>query len=855
MSGKNKKDMNMSATIVMIAVVAVLCIMVYIHISRLIENRCLQRLDEGVSTAVAEINQKLNRDSQILNATASLIASSTNIDSADIKTDEISRIINVISPLLATKRIQVLMPDNTIYDPNGEIIDVHGRISFAEEALLGEHISNRDISLTDDKSPVIRHYVPIKKDGKTVAMLYGVTYLEELPDELNIENIYNASSSVFIIDTDNGEFIMDTWHPSLGSIKDFAVRETKGKESWSECVDDILVGKKGHILMRSNTTKKWTYLYYSPVGTNNWSLSVAVPEEVAMANLYAIRKVFIVFAIFMMLTSLFYYLWVRHNAKLHTKREVEQAVLEEKLHKAEAAERAKTMFLSNMSHDIRTPMNAIIGFTTLAEANIDDRARVQDYLAKILSSGNHLLSLINDVLDMSRIESGKLNIEETECCISDIFRDMRNIIQSQMQAKQLNFFMDTLDVMDENVYCDKLHLNQVLLNLLSNAIKFTPAGGSVSLTVSQLIGSPKGYGEYEIRVKDTGIGMSKEFQKHIFEPFERERNSTVSGIQGTGLGMPITKSIIDAMDGSITLNSEEGKGTEFIIKLDLQVVPDSTKDVRIHELEGLRALVVDDSFATCDSLTKMLMKIGMRSEWTLYGKEAILRAKQAIEMGDEFYVYIIDWSMPDLNGAEVARQIRTFVSDTVPIIILTAYDLSEVHEELADINITAMCNKPLFMSELRDTLISIIEKEGAPLESEPVIPLSEGLKGKRLLLVEDNELNREIAEEILRESGFEVESAEDGTVAVDMVRNSEPGYYSLILMDVQMPIMDGYEATKAIRALDNKALAEIPIVAMTANAFDSDRKAAIESGMNDHITKPIDVQALTETISRILLNK
>ena len=418
---------------------------------------------------------------------------------------------------------------------------------------------------------VIRHFVPIVKDGETVAMLWGATDLNKLPDELNIENIYNSSAAVFIVDNDTGDFIMDTWHDTLGNLKDFSVRRTKDGTNWSDCIEDILAGGSGYTVMMSNTSKEWTYLCYTPVGTNNWSLSIAVPEREALSNLFSIRRIFIVFGVFMTLISLFYYLWVRHNAKIRTEQIVEQAVLEEKLHKAEAAERAKTMFLSNMSHDIRTPMNAIIGFTTLAEANIDNRARVQDYLSKILSSSNHLCSLINDVLDMSRIESGKLNIEETECSISDIFRDMRNIIQTQMRTKQLNFFMDTLDVVDENVYCDKLHMNQVLLNLLGNSIKFTPAGGSVSLTIKQLPGAPTGYGKYEIHVKDTGIGMSEDFIKHIFEPFERERTSTVSGIQGTGLGMPITKSIVDAMGGTIEVNSKQNAGTEFIIRLDLRL--------------------------------------------------------------------------------------------------------------------------------------------------------------------------------------------------------------------------------------------------------------------------------------------
>ncbi len=848
MSKKPKlKGTSMTATVVVIIVITLLCVGTYVQMSRVMKSRSIQRMEEGVNTAVTEINQKLSRDKLILEATADLIASAN-----DTSAENINRIINAISPLMETIKTRVLMPDDTVHDPSGAVIDTMGSISFETEAALGSHVSNRMTSLVDGNTLVLRHFVPVVKNGETIALIYGTTILSELPNDLNIDNIYNASAKVLIIDNDNGDLIMDTWQGEFGNINDFKVRGTKEGDSWETSVKNISEGKSGHMAFMPMNSSQWCYMYYSPANINNWSLAVIVPESEAMKNLHAVSRIFLIFAVLMAVAIAVYYIFMRRSNKRITKQAVEQAVLEEKLQKAEVAERAKTMFLSNMSHDIRTPMNAIIGFATLAEANIDNKERIQEYLAKILSSGNHLLSLINDILDMSRIESGKLNIEETECNLSDIFKDMRNIMQTQMQSKQLNFYMDTLDVTDEEVYCDKLHVNQMLLNLLSNAIKFTPAGGTVSLTIAQKPDAPVGYASYEIHIKDTGIGMSEEFLKHVFEPFERERNSTVSGIQGTGLGMPIAKSIVDAMGGTIEVQSECGKGTEFIINLKLRLVSEPKKFGRIHELEGLRALVVDDSFTTCDSVAKMLMRIGMRSEWTLRGKEAVLRAKQAVEMGDEFYVYIIDWALPDLGGLEVARQIRAIVGDTVPIIILTAYDLNVVKDEMGDVNVTAMCNKPLFMSELRDTLISALGKGENSAEGEPVIPTLEDLKGKRLLLVEDNALNREIAEEILAESGFTVETAVDGSKAVDMVKNSEAGYYDAVLMDIQMPIMNGYEAARAIRALENKELANIPIVAMTANAFDDDREEAFKNGMNEHIAKPINVGKLTETLRQIL---
>ena len=527
------------------------------------------------------------------------------------------------------------------------------------------------------------------------------------------------------------------------------------------------------------------------------------------------------------------------------------AKLQVAVEKAESANRAKSTFLSNMSHDIRTPMNAIIGFTTLALSNIDDTDRVKDYLAKTLASSNHLLSLINDVLDMSRIESGKIHLEEVEVNLSDVLHDLKTIVSGQIYAKQLELYMDAMDVTDEDVYCDKTRLNQILLNLLSNAIKFTPAGGTVSVRVRQLAGKVRGCGQYEFRIKDNGIGMSQEFAQKIFEPFERERTSTVSRIQGTGLGMAITKNIVDMMGGTIEVQTAQGKGTEFTVCVPMRAQTEQRPVEKITELEGLKALVVDDDFNTCDSVTKMLVKVGMRAEWTLSGKEAVLRARQSIEMSDVYHAYIIDWRLPDMNGIEVTRQIRSLHDDT-PIIILTAYDWSDIEVEAKAAGVTAFCAKPMFMSDLRETLMSALGQKPADAVQGLLPEKNADFKGKHILLVEDNELNREIAQEILREYGFLVDSAENGAVAVEKVSTAAPGSYDLVLMDVQMPIMDGYTATRKIRALDDPARAKLPILAMTANAFDEDRRNALESGMNGFLSKPIVIDDLVQELRKIL---
>ena len=527
------------------------------------------------------------------------------------------------------------------------------------------------------------------------------------------------------------------------------------------------------------------------------------------------------------------------------------AKLQVAVEKAESANRAKSTFLSNMSHDIRTPMNAIIGFTTLALSNIDDTDRVKDYLGKTLASSNHLLSLINDVLDMSRIESGKIHLEEVEVNLSDVLHDLKTIVSGQIYAKQLELYMDAMDVTDEDVYCDKTRLNQILLNLLSNAIKFTPAGGTVSVRVRQLAGKVRGCGQYEFRIKDNGIGMSQEFAQKIFEPFERERTSTVSGIQGTGLGMAITKNIVDMMGGTIEVQTAQGKGTEFTVCVPMRAQTEQRPVEKITELEGLKALVVDDDFNTCDSVTKMLVKVGMRAEWTLSGKEAVLRARQSIEMSDVYHAYIIDWRLPDMNGIEVTRQIRSLNDDT-PIIILTAYDWSDIEVEAKAAGVTAFCSKPMFLSDLRETLMRALGQKLTDAPQELLPEKNADFQDRHILLVEDNELNREIAQEILREYGFRVDTAENGEVAVEKVSTAAPGSYDLVLMDVQMPVMDGYTATRKIRALDDPARAKLPILAMTANAFDEDRRNALESGMNGFLSKPIVIGDLVQELRKIL---
>lgn len=515
---------------------------------------------------------------------------------------------------------------------------------------------------------------------------------------------------------------------------------------------------------------------------------------------------------------------------------------------AQQANKAKTMFLNSMSHDIRTPMNAIIGFTALAQTHIENTEQVQDYLAKINTSSTHLLSLINDILDMSRIESGSVKLDEKPVHIPDLLHDLRTMIQGLISSRQQNLYIDTQDVQNEDVITDKLRLNQILINIVGNAIKFTPVGGDIIIRLVEKPCPTNGYTTYEFSIKDTGIGMSPEFVDHVFDTFAREQTSTVSGIQGTGLGMSITKNIVEMMGGTIEVESEERKGSKFTVTLTVRLANKPIRYEPITELQGARALVVDDDIDTCRSVCKMLRSIDMQPDWTVTGKEAVLRAQDAAELNDEYKVYIVDYLIPDMNGIEAIRRIRKVIKEDVPIIVLTAYDWTDFEQEAREAGATAFVAKPIFMSELRSVLTKPVQiNEPKPERTEK----SYDYTGRRFLLVEDNELNRELALAIMGETGAVIDCAEDGIEAVNIINEAPEDKYDLVLMDIQMPRMDGYTATREIRTLSNNRKANIPIVAMTANAFEEDRRKAFECGMNGHIVKPIDMNSIAEILDQI----
>lgn len=526
---------------------------------------------------------------------------------------------------------------------------------------------------------------------------------------------------------------------------------------------------------------------------------------------------------------------------------LKEQTLKDALVNAQNANAAKQNFLSRMSHEIRTPMNAIIGMTTIAGAYIEDRKRVEDCLEKIGYSSKHLMTLINDVLDTSKIDEGKMTIAHETFNLESVAESITSIFYPQAMEKGIHFSMPLIDLTDTVLIGDSLRLNQVLINLLSNALKFTPAGGAVRVEIQQV---QKKNGRVRLRftVSDTGIGMSAEFMERLYLPFEQESAATSRRFGGTGLGMSICKNLVTLMGGTISVKSELDKGSSFIVELDFDVAEEKGEAFlhHHHALESLKVLVADDDQDCCIHTTLLLKNLGILSRWVLTGAECVDEVLSAHKVGEEYDVCLIDWKMPDMDGIEVTRRVREFVGPNTTIIIITAYDWTSIEQSAREAGANAFLSKPIFASTLYNALLAVTGIERTIKSHENIKP-DLALKGRRALLAEDNELNREIAVELLKMTGMEVDCAGDGQEALERFLKDGDGY-DLILMDIQMPVMDGHEAAKAIRRSGHPKAKTIPIIAMTADAFHEDVVKAGESGMNGHLAKPIDPARLYQII-------
>ena len=589
-------------------------------------------------------------------------------------------------------------------------------------------------------------------------------------------------------------------------------------------------------------------IYGVPLPNSEWYLVSVMPYGIldsAINNLNSQRTFMTLLScIFIMaiLTGIFLRYFAITRSQIRALEEVRQTALE--------ASKAKSEFLANMSHDIRTPMNAIVGMTAIATAHMDDRQQVENCLRKITLSSKHLLGLINDVLDMSKIESGKLNLTTEQISLKEVVEGIVSIMQPQVKTKKQGFDIHVENVVTENVWCDGVRLNQVLLNILSNATKYTPEGGNIQISLTEEP-SPRGenYVRIHIKVKDNGIGMSQEFLQKIFDSYSRADGARVHKTEGSGLGMAITKYIVDAMEGNIDIQSELDKGTEVLLTFDFEKADVMEVDM---VLPPWNMLVVDDDELLCKTTIDTLKSIGINAESTLSGEAAVEMVIQHHKKRNDYQIILLDWKLPGMNGIQVAREIRRELGEAVPILLISAYDWSEFEDEARQAGINGFISKPLFKS----TLYHALSQYAAPeVEEEKVAEQSADLSGCRILLAEDNELNWEVASELLSDLGVELDWAEDGQICLDKFRQSPKGHYDAILMDIRMPHMTGYEATKAIRALDHPDALTIPIIAMSADAFSEDIQHCLACGMNAHIAKPIDVVELSRLLKRYLINK
>lgn len=730
----------------------------------------------------------------------------------------------------------------------GEAVEIIDEAAFLNALSRGEKQVTAGTTTAGEKLLLLGVPAACKMgDGGQSDVLVAGFPMEHLQDSMSLDIGETLVYSHFI--RKDGRFILRNADATEDSYFD-RIR-TKGQspgrtpQELTEAMEQAVAkGEDFSVVVTFGDERRSTYL--TPLPYSDWYLVSVMPYGTLEEPIVALSRQRILTTLagcgIILLTLLtVFFLYFRLSQR-------QMAALDEARQRADSANRAKSEFLSNMSHDIRTPMNAIVGMTAIASTNLHHPERVRNCLQKIEFSSKHLLGLINDVLDMSKIESGKLSLNMDRLSLRETVDSIINIVHPQIKAKSQQFDVFLQHVDTEDVYGDGVRLNQVLLNLLSNAIKFTPDGGCIALTMRQEA-SPAGdaFVRLHFFVKDTGIGMSEAFRDKLFEAFERENSSRVSKTEGTGLGMAITKYIVDAMKGTIAVISEPGVGSEFHVTLDLEKAPTASENMR---LPAWNILIVDDDEQVCRNAAASLEDMGAFAEWALDGESALRMAAVRHKANEGYQIILLDWNMPGLNGLETARRLRQQIDGGTPILLISAYEWTVVEEEAKTAGISGFVSKPLFQSTLFYALRRCMGDESGQ-QTVPAEDSRPDLSGRRILLAEDNDLNWEIADTLLSEHGLLVERAENGRICLEKFIQSAPGFYDAVLMDIRMPEMNGYEATKAIRET-SRSDAALPIIAMTADAFAEDIQQCLASGMTDHIAKPIDIAGVLQILQKYL---
>ncbi len=848
---KKAKDHTTQFLLGGLIIVAVLCICIFSYMAFHMERRSSETISQVGLTYMSGMSEQVSlhfettmslRLSQVRALVNTIRPEST------YETEKVWERLEYHARARAFNYLALCSSDGTFEMIYGDQIQADDPESYLRS--LNEGKDKVAVGKDADGKSIILLGVPVAypmSDGRDSAALVACIPVDYLSQTLSL-NENNERVYSFII-RKNGSFVIrsaegnnknyfDRVRNMYDGVNGMSVEEyIEGLSSAMENGEDYsagiqIYGEQRHVYGTKLAHSEWYLITTMPYGTLGDTISGLSREWIYMALTCCAVILVVLLLIFGKYFSM-------------TRKQIKE--LEEARQMAEHANRAKSEFLSNMSHDIRTPMNAIVGMTAIATANIDNRQQVQNCLKKITLSSRHLLGLINDVLDMSKIESGKMTLNYDQVSLREVMEGIVNISQPQVRAKKQQFNVSIHDISAENVCCDGIRLNQVLLNLVSNAVKFTPDGGVINLSLYEEV-SPVGedYVRIHFQVKDNGIGMSPEFKEKIFESFVREDNARVNRTEGSGLGMTITKYIVDAMKGTIEVESELGKGTMFHVVLDMEKGVVQEQDMILPEWN---MLVVDDDRELCESAVVSLKSIGVKAEWTLDGETAVKMVMKHHERHDDYQIILIDWKLPGMNGIETARKISQCVGEDIPILLISAYDWADIENEAREAGIDGFISKPLFKSTLfyglRPFMTDLDELPERENESE------EDLQDKRILLAEDNELNWEVAEDLLSELGLSLDWAENGQICVDKFQASEPGYYDAVLMDIRMPVMSGYEAAHMIRN-SGRQDADIPIIAMTADAFSEDIQKCLEAGMNAHVSKPIDAPSVARLLKKYM---
>lgn len=734
-----------------------------------------------------------------------------------------------------------LVDEDAMYYDRGKSFSLLWSKEVTEKLLTNKQPIILDNMLSTEGSLIF--LIPVEKrivNGKKICALGVVYNSQNLFDMLNI-HAYDGKVMMYIVHQDGVALFRSSQADIIDGynmINSLEAAEFK-RGSLDSLRSNIRSGQQE--LMTFHLDNEEYYLNYTSVGVDDWQLVTMVPVDVVSGRL--MQSSMITFLCMFLIGALIVIAFVLLYSD-STKKVLRAEAAARKA--AESANRSKSQFLSNMSHDIRTPMNAIIGMTKIAQDHIEEREKVTDCLKKINLSGQLLVGLINDILDMSKIESGKMVLNKDTASLVELMQNLVNITQPAVLQKMQVFNIRLHNIQHENLIFDSLRLNQVMINLLGNAVKFTPEGGSISLDVTEEPAAEEGAVHLTLKVADSGIGISPEFQKNLFTSFTRERDSKIDKIEGSGLGLAITKMIVTMMEGSISVESELGKGSIFTVEMDLPIA-DASEEMTLPEIH---VLVADDDADTCRSAADYLRELGARADVAFGGLEAVKKADAALKTGDDYQIIFLDWRMSDLEGTDTAREIRSIVGEEVPILIISAYDWSGIEKDADEAGINGFIQKPFFKS----TIYHNIQKYYLHCNQGQPVAASEQnvLLGKNILLVDDNAINLEIAEEILSDTGAVVDTARDGREAVERFACSPSGYYAMILMDIQMPVMNGYEATKAIRHMNRADADQVLVFAMTADAFADDIVLAKQVGMNAHFAKPLDMNVILKEITRLI---